>query len=127
MRPNLVSRPGFWSMGNLGRAGYAATTDGMWPYTYWDHCDSGISPNQSLPGGFSYLPGMRLPACTCNTSDISLHPTPGKSRSAPELDILEATVAFPKPGMTEGVGTGSQSLQVAPFDIALTVSRTVHS
>lgn len=26
--------PGFWSMGNLGRPGYAATTDGLWPYSY---------------------------------------------------------------------------------------------
>ncbi|EEB90515.1 hypothetical protein MPER_11267, partial [Moniliophthora perniciosa FA553] len=25
--------PGAWTMGNLGRAGYMATTDGMWPYS----------------------------------------------------------------------------------------------
>lgn len=25
--------PGAWTMGNLGRPGYAATTDGVWPYT----------------------------------------------------------------------------------------------
>lgn len=25
--------PGVWTMGNLGRPGYAATTDGIWPYT----------------------------------------------------------------------------------------------
>lgn len=30
--------------GNLGRAGYGATTDGMWPYTY-DECDWGTLPN----------------------------------------------------------------------------------
>lgn len=108
-------------MGNLGRPGYDATTDGMWPYTYWDVCDSGIGVNQSLPDGFSELPGMRLPACTCDRQNKSLHPTPGKSRSAPELDILEGTVAYLGPGKTNGVGTGSQSLQVAPFDIALTV------
>jgi len=23
--------PGFWAMGNLGRPGFAATTDGLWP------------------------------------------------------------------------------------------------
>ncbi len=27
-------------MGNLGRAGYGATLDGMWPYSY-DTCDVG--------------------------------------------------------------------------------------
>lgn len=26
--------PAVWTMGNLGRVGYGATTDGMWPYTY---------------------------------------------------------------------------------------------
>lgn len=36
-------------MGNLGRAGYGATNDGMWPYTY-DSCDVGTLPNQTYPG-----------------------------------------------------------------------------
>ena len=108
-------------MGNLARPGYAATTDGMWPYTYWDHCDAGIAPNQSSSSGLSWLPGMRLPACTCNSSGAGLHPTPGKSRSAPELDILEGTVAYLGPDMTNPTGTGSQSLQVAPFDPGLMV------
>lgn len=104
--------PGFWAMGNLGRPGYAATTDGMWPYSYDDVCDAGITKNQSQTDGLSYLPGMRLPACTCTSED---HPTPGKSRSSPEIDVIEATVA-PLDG-TNGVGTVSQSLQLAPFDI----------
>ncbi|KAL9082246.1 MAG: hypothetical protein Q9159_006583 [Coniocarpon cinnabarinum] len=108
--------PGFWSSGNLGRAGYAATTDGMWPYSYWDQCDAGILPNQSAPNGISWLPGMRLPACTCNASDTRGHPTPGKSRSAPEMDILEGSVAYLGPGKTDPTGTGSQSIQAAPFD-----------
>lgn len=34
--PGTPSTPGFWpgawTMGNLGRAGYGATTEGMWPY-----------------------------------------------------------------------------------------------
>ena len=29
---------GVWTMGNLGRAGYGATNDGVWPYSY-DTCD----------------------------------------------------------------------------------------
>ena len=107
--------PGFWTMGNLGRPGYAATTDGMWPYSYHDKCDFGITANQSHNDGISYLPGMRLPACTCPGED---HPTPGKSRSAPEIDVIEASVT--NLGAKENnnmVGAVSQSCQLAPFDI----------
>ncbi|KAF2017080.1 glycoside hydrolase family 16 protein [Aaosphaeria arxii CBS 175.79] len=106
--------PGFWTMGNLARPGYLASTDGLWPYSYHDECDYGITPNQSSYDGLSYLPGMRLPACTCKNED---HPTPGKSRSAPEIDALEGSVRFLGPDSTRGVGQVSQSYQTAPFDI----------
>ncbi|RFU29764.1 hypothetical protein B7463_g6583, partial [Scytalidium lignicola] len=106
--------PGFWAMGNLGRPGYPATTDGLWPYSYWDKCDYGITPNQSSPDGLSLLPGMRLPACTCKGQD---HPSPGNSRSAPEIDGLEASVGFIQPPLGKATGTASQSFQAAPFDI----------
>lgn len=107
--------PGFWAMGNLGRPGYPATTDGLWPYSYWDKCDYGITANQSAPDGLSLLPGMRLPACTCANQD---HPSAGISRSAPEIDALEASVGFMGPAQYDAAtGTASQSLQVAPFDI----------
>ncbi|PWW77574.1 Glycoside Hydrolase Family 16 protein [Tuber magnatum] len=106
--------PGFWTMGNLGRPGYLATTEGMWPYTYHDGCDAGITANQSSPDGISFLPGMKLPACTCANED---HPSPGKSRSAPEIDAIEASVgAIDKEGKIV-VGSASQSAQVAPFDL----------
>ncbi|KAL2352038.1 beta-glucan synthesis-associated protein SKN1 [Cryomyces antarcticus] len=105
--------PGFWSMGNLGRPGYAASTDGMWPYSYHDECDAGITKNQSDPDGLSYLPGMRLPGCTCKGQD---HPNPGKARSAPEIDALEASVAYLDPPANAAIGQVSQSCQVAPFD-----------
>ncbi|KAL4918181.1 beta-glucan synthesis-associated protein-domain-containing protein [Aspergillus aurantiobrunneus] len=106
--------PGFWAMGNLGRPGYAASTEGMWPYSYHDECDAGITPNQSSPDGISYLPGMRLPGCTCPGSD---HPSPGRARSAPELDVIEASVAPLSGDETRVIGSVSQSLQMAPFDI----------
>ncbi|KAF2093205.1 beta-glucan synthesis-associated protein SKN1 [Rhizodiscina lignyota] len=106
--------PGVWAMGNLGRPGYAATTDGLWPYSYHDDCDYGITANQSQGDGLSSLPGMRLPACTCVGED---HPNPGKSRSAPELDALEASVGFLDPPAGAGVGSASQSAQFAPFDL----------
>ncbi|KAI9042891.1 SKN1/KRE6 family beta-glucan synthesis-associated protein [Aspergillus affinis] len=106
--------PGFWAMGNLGRPGYAATTDGMWPYSYHDKCDPGITPNQSSPDGINFLPGMRLPACTCDGGD---HPSQGRSRSAPEIDVIEASVIPLNNNPNAVVGSVSQSLQMAPFDV----------
>jgi beta-glucan synthesis-associated protein KRE6 len=105
--------PGFWAMGNLGRPGYAATTDGMWPYTYDNICDAGITPNQSSTDGLNWLPGMRLPACTCSNED---HPTPGVSRSAPEIDVIEASVSQ-LDEIGNQIGVVSQSAQIAPFDV----------
>ncbi|KAF2456245.1 beta-glucan synthesis-associated [Lineolata rhizophorae] len=101
--------PGAWTMGNLGRPGYLATTDGMWPYTY-NECDAGITPNQSMTDGTSRLPGQRLPSCTCSDED---HPTPGNGRGAPEIDILEGSADWG--GL--GLGVATQSAQIAPFDI----------
>lgn len=110
--------------GNLGRAGYGATTEGLWPYSY-DTCDLGTFPNQTDHNGnpanaatgnyfndgpISFLPGQRLSACTCEGSD---HPGPHHSvgRAAPEIDILEAQIDIPTL-----LGQASQSLQTAPFD-----------
>lgn len=100
--------PGLWSMGNLGRPGYMATTDGVWPYSY-DTCDAGITPNQSSPDGINYLPGQRLSSCTCDGDE---HPNQGTGRGAPEIDIIEGEV-----DTTVRVGVASQSMQIAPMDI----------
>ncbi|KAF9078818.1 beta-glucan synthesis-associated [Rhodocollybia butyracea] len=114
------------TMGNLGRAGYGASLEGMWPYSY-DSCDVGTAPNQTLNGlpiaatengdpgnnnALSYLPGQRLSRCTCAGES---HPGPVHTdgtyvgRSAPELDLFEAQIS-------NGVGYVSQSGQWAPFD-----------
>ncbi|KAH8827649.1 beta-glucan synthesis-associated [Flagelloscypha sp. PMI_526] len=122
--------PGIWTMGNLGRPGYLASTDGMWPYTY-DTCDVGTFPNQTNKDGqtpaaaihsdasrenynfaLSWLPGQRASACSC-PADGLLHPGPvnTKGRGAPEIDIFEAEHDKSEP-------TGhviSQSSQFAPF------------
>ncbi|KAJ1977255.1 hypothetical protein H4R33_006254 [Dimargaris cristalligena] len=98
--------PAAWTLGNLGRAGYGATTDGLWPYTY-DNCDLGVLVNQTN-SALSYLPGQRLNKCVCTGTD---HPNPGKGRGAPEIDIFEATG-----GYSGAPGSISQSFQVAPFD-----------
>ncbi|KAF9461053.1 beta-glucan synthesis-associated [Collybia nuda] len=120
--------PGAWTMGNLARPGYPATTDGMWPYTY-SECDVGTFPNQTtkdklgpeaaLHSDFSrekynfelsWLSGQRLSACSCPGSD---HPGPSvtKGRGAPEIDIFEA-----EKDKDNVIGhVVSQSAQFAPF------------
>lgn len=120
--------PAVWTMGNLGRAGYGASLEGTWPYSY-DSCDVGTLPNQTYPGTslpqaavekgdpsnfnmLSYLGGQRLSACTCPGES---HPGPARAdgsyvgRAAPEIDIFEATI-------DGGVGKVSQSGQWAPFN-----------
>nr|XP_019049754.1 hypothetical protein I302_00173 [Kwoniella bestiolae CBS 10118]OCF28684.1 hypothetical protein I302_00173 [Kwoniella bestiolae CBS 10118] len=121
--------PAIWTMGNLGRAGYGGSLDGMWPYSY-DSCDVGTLPNQTLNGkpeltktdgdpnygnSLSYLPGQRLSSCTC--PDDTSHPGPKlsngtfKGRAAPEIDLFEATV---NAQLLEG--EVSQSGQWAPYN-----------
>lgn len=100
--------PGIWTMGNLGRPGYLASTEGVWPYSY-EACDAGITPNQSSPDGISYLPGQKLNSCTCKNED---HPNRGVGRGAPEIDAIEGEM-----DTKLGVGVASQSLQLAPYDI----------
>ncbi|KIM41999.1 glycoside hydrolase family 16 protein [Hebeloma cylindrosporum] len=125
--------PAVWSMGNLGRAGYGATLDGVWPYSY-DTCDVGTLPNQTYPltstdgvrtplaatqggdprydGELSFLPGQKLSRCTCRGES---HPGPIHAdgtyvgRAAPEIDVIEAIV-------TDGVGMGSFSAQFGPYN-----------
>ncbi|KAF8683192.1 Glycoside hydrolase family 16 protein [Rhizoctonia solani] len=123
--------PAFWTMGNLGRAGYGASLDGMWPYSY-DSCDVGTLANQTDPktngpaavhtmgdpsngDELSYLPGQRLSACTCPNDPT--HPGPKRKdgsfvgRSAPEIDVFEAQV-----DSGTLIGHVSQSGQWAPFN-----------
>ncbi|KAH3674867.1 hypothetical protein WICPIJ_009437 [Wickerhamomyces pijperi] len=100
--------PGIWTLGNLARPGYLATTDGVWPYSY-ESCDAGITANQSSSDGISYLKGQKLNACTCDGED---HPNQGTGRGAPEIDALEGATDTKIP-----VGVASQSYQVAPYDI----------
>ncbi|CAL1705207.1 unnamed protein product [Somion occarium] len=101
--------PAIWTMGNLGRVGYGASLEGMWPYTY-DACDIGTLANQTvngLPvaatidgdpqegGILSFLPGQRLSRCTCPGES---HPGPVHAdgtyvgRAAPEIDMFEAQI-----------------------------------
>lgn len=100
--------PGIWTLGNLGRPGFAATTEGVWPYSY-EACDAGITANQSSTDGISNLLGQKLNVCTCDGED---HPNQGVGRGAPEIDCLEGEV-----DTVLKVGLASQSIQIAPFDV----------
>ncbi|KAI9225424.1 MAG: family 16 glycoside hydrolase [Piptocephalis tieghemiana] len=102
--------PAIWTLGNLARAGYGATTEGTWPYSY-DTCDTGVLPNQTIPT-LSHLPGQRLSRCLCKGDDT---PSPGQGRGAPELDLFEASVG-------RRGGEVSQSHQMAPFDARYSVN-----
>lgn len=122
--------PAVWTMGNLGRAGYGASLEGTWPYTY-DSCDVGTVANQTINnepvaatvdgdagkgGVLSYLPGQRLSRCTCPGES---HPGPTHSdgtfvgRSAPEIDVFEAQI-----NEHTLIAQVSQSGQWAPFNHA---------
>lgn len=98
--------PGIWSLGNLARPGYTASSDGTWPYAYND-CDAGITPNQSSADGLSMLPGQRLPRCTCQGED---HPSAGVGRGAPEIDALEGSASY-----EQRVGVVTQSSQIVGY------------
>ncbi|PNW74802.1 hypothetical protein CHLRE_12g509200v5 [Chlamydomonas reinhardtii] len=71
---------GFWpaifTLGNLGRAGYLRSTDGMWPFSY-DTCDRNAVAQQP----WSDHVGQRINACNST-----------KGRGAPEIDLLEVGV-----------------------------------
>lgn len=94
--------PAFWTMGNLGRAGYKYSTGGFWPYSY-DTC-----PPQALPGPWSKLAAQNISACPdvppYDRQEYGLLPNQG--RGAPEFDVFEVSVK-PSPH-------ASQTLQMAP-------------
>ena len=125
--------PAGWLLANIGRAGYGATLDGTWPYSY-EACDIGTLPNQTWVNGtgpaaalekqqyndqLSILKGQKYSACTCPGED---HPGPwfsGNSswqgRGAAEIDIFEAAVNLDY-GTVGNIGQASQSGQWAPFN-----------
>lgn len=80
--------PAFWTMGNLGRAGYMPSTQGLWPYSY-SICGEGSSQATAIPG--SKVPSQILSACPDNPAspyyiNRTLYGmTPLVARNAPEV------------------------------------------
>ncbi|KAJ7901836.1 beta-glucan synthesis-associated [Mycena olivaceomarginata] len=112
--------PAVWTMGNLGRAGYGASLEGMWPYSY-DDCDVGTAPNQTFQGaphaatvngdtGHGGALGFRAAPCPGESHPGPKHPDGTfVGRSAPEIDVFEIQ-------QKTLVAEVSQSAQWAPFD-----------
>lgn len=92
--------PAAWLMGNLGRATWRQSTEGLWPYSF-DHC----TPEGERAGVTSwYGSGQRLSKCNPEPGH-GLNPHQG--RGATELDIFEAMT-------DQWWGSFSSSLQLAP-------------
>ena len=81
--------PAFWMMGNLGRAAYKASTDGLWPFLF-DECVGEDAADCATTGtcdcAASQCDKQRITACAA-------HPPHGlnsrQGRGAPEIDVLE--------------------------------------
>ncbi|EFJ46707.1 hypothetical protein VOLCADRAFT_105452 [Volvox carteri f. nagariensis] len=84
--------PAVFTLGNLGRAGYLRSTEGIWPFSY-DICDDNALYKQN----WTDHNGQRINRCNST-----------QGRGAPEIDLLEVGVwESSKPEL-------STSLQVAP-------------
>ncbi|KAI5452688.1 hypothetical protein NCC49_000437 [Naganishia albida] len=137
--------PGVWTMGNLGRAGYGATTEGvnvltfalcvplhpclivLRPYTY-DTCDIGTLPNQT----YVNQTGPEAALTSNNGGTLSYLPgqrlsrctCDGEDHPGPKLsDGTYRGRAAPEIDVIEAqievslaTGEMSQSLQLAPYD-----------
>ncbi|TBU58246.1 SKN1-domain-containing protein [Dichomitus squalens] len=121
MLPGYNNVRGFWpairAMGNLGRAGYGTSLDGMWPYSY-DACDMGTVANQTVN---NLLVAATEGNNAYNNGALSeSHPGPVHDngeyvgRSAPEIDMFEAQIGGTPMG--DRSGAVSQSGQWAPFN-----------
>ncbi|CAG7854998.1 Beta-glucan synthesis-associated protein KRE6 AltName: Full=Killer toxin-resistance protein 6 [Serendipita indica DSM 11827] len=93
-----------WTMGNLGRAGFGATTEGLWPYSY-ESCDIGTVKNQTESSLSQPFP----PHCEPHPGPVYADGTYA-GRGAPEIDVLEALI---DPNLL--AGAVSQSAQFAPY------------
>ena len=106
--------PGIWMMGNLGRATFTLSTEGLWPWTY-NECEREIERTA----------GQLISACTHRAEESELSTLSGlngaQGRGVPEIDILETRPCsdLARMGGTLAAGPaagtcGLSTLQVAP-------------
>jgi beta-glucanase (GH16 family) len=120
-------------MGNLGRAGYGGTLDGMWPYSY-DSCDVGTLPNQTLNGSSLPIPMFRrlmlissgLPEITSTEGapayNYALSYLPGQRLSA---CTCTSDQTHPGPTLSNGSFVGRGAPEIDMFEAV--VSQISHS
>jgi hypothetical protein len=112
--------PAFWLMGNLGRATYTRSTDGLWPWNY-EECAPTTAECDA-----SQCTLQRISACDPNPG-FGLNPYQG--RGAPEIDVLEA---MPGSGNRSYAGdyeygcpAADQSARMAAFNMKPFVSTSL--
>ncbi|KAK0536153.1 hypothetical protein OC835_002115 [Tilletia horrida] len=99
--------PAVWMMSNLGRAGYGATNEGMWPYNY-DSCDVGTMPNQTY---FANGTGGPLAA----------------EMTGVYVDSYGPALSYQYLATAGGMGRNSMSLQTAPFNSGYNLTEPGHT
>lgn len=91
-------------------AGYMASTDGMWPYSY-DVCDQA-----AFRVDWSSLPGQRFSACGdsehVNRTQYGFAQATG--RGAPEIDLFEMSVPSSLNGI-KGTPSNQSSAYAPPY------------
>ena len=92
--------PAFWLMGNLGRATYTASTEGIWPWIFNE--STCVSPEDDVAEcDANQCTSQRISACNA-TPGFGLNAYQG--RGAPEIDVIE-------------VQPGNVTLEYDPFDL----------
>lgn len=95
--PGTAQQSGFWAatwlMGNLGRAGYYPSLEGMWPFSY-DACENGDQAHD-----WNSNKTQRINRCNGR-----------QGRGAPEIDVLE----YGKLGANGGLPTYVHTMQMGP-------------
>ena len=82
--------PAFWLMGNLGRATFTGSTDGIWPWIF-DEC---VETSDATACAANQCKSQRISACD-GAPGYGLHPYHG--RGAPEIDVIEVLPPLPVP------------------------------
>jgi beta-glucanase (GH16 family) len=93
--------PALWLMGNMGRATFEGSTEGIWPWTM-DYCMNRTERKIV----YGYGNAQNISACDANPG-YGLNPYQG--RGAPEIDMMEAQITS-----LGGTASHSTSLQITP-------------
>ena len=99
----------FWTLANLGQAGYLDSTAGMWPFTY-DHCDTVASEGQASWENTN-LDAQNFSACGDFNAEYGFQSHVG--RGVADVDVFELVVP-PSWYNAERGAHLSTSLQLGP-------------